>query len=171
MKIVIWLIYVGDEYYFLKLPPGINKQGSDDLYLGSSTNNIDKGHLNPSLINSYDCNHQIATFTYTNAVPQFARHNRVSWKNFEGKIANYVKHECAPKGGNMYLITGTSSYIWDRKKREKLVGAKVSELIHDKMIYDLDRRPSLLYSELWCARIKLVLASHDLPKFKLINAN
>ncbi|KAK2547389.1 Nuclease [Acropora cervicornis] len=105
--------------------PGINKQGSDDLYSGSSTNNIDKGHLNPSLINSYDCNHQIATFTYTNAVPQFANHNRVSWKNFEGRIANYVKHECAPKGGNMYLITGTSSYIWDSKKGEKLVGAKI----------------------------------------------
>ena len=39
-----------------------------------------------------------------------------------------------------------------------------------KMTNDWDRRASLLYSELWCARINLVLASHLLPKFQLINA-
>jgi len=111
--------------------PGINKQGSDDLYLGSSTNNIDKGHLNPSLINSYDCNHQIATFTYTNAVPQFANHNRVSWKNFEGRIANYVKHECAPKGGNMYLITGTSNYL--RSTTGQQLTGKIESYSHDNL--------------------------------------
>ena len=39
-----------------------------------------------------------------------------------------------------------------------------------KMTNDWDRRASLLFSELWCARINLVLASHLLPKFQLINA-
>ena len=39
-----------------------------------------------------------------------------------------------------------------------------------KRTNDWDRRASLLYSELWCAQINLVLASHVLPKFQLINA-
>ena len=39
-----------------------------------------------------------------------------------------------------------------------------------KITNDWDRRASLLYSELWCAWINLVLASHLLPKFQLINA-
>lgn len=36
----------------------------------------------------------------------------------------------------MYIITGTSKYIRDRKIGQKFPGAKVSELINDKMIYD-----------------------------------
>ncbi|XP_044170119.1 uncharacterized protein [Acropora muricata] len=94
-----------------KTTPGITKQGTDALYSGSSAYKIDKGHLNPNKINSYDQNHQIATFKYTNAVPQFAGHNRNSWKTFEAKITNYVKTVCGPKGGNMHLITGTSNYL------------------------------------------------------------
>ena len=117
------------KYYFLKPLSGTGRQGSDDLYKGSSDYNIDRGHLNPSLINSYDKNHQIATFKYTNAVPQFARHNRGSWRVFEAKIANYVKRECGPKEGKMYLITGT-------KTVEPVTKEKVSELINDKMTYD-----------------------------------
>lgn len=108
-----------------RMTPGITKQGSDNLYEGSSKKKIHKGHLNPSLINSYDCNHQIATFTYTNAIPQSASHNQGSWKQFEGKIANYVKHICGPNGGNMYLITGTSNYKFDLETREKVAGAKI----------------------------------------------
>ncbi|KAK2547403.1 Endonuclease domain-containing 1 protein [Acropora cervicornis] len=87
---------------------------------GSSKPGIDKGHLNPSLINSYDEDYQIATFTYTNAVPQFKSHNRRSWENFEGKIANYVKRKCGKAGGNMYLITGTSNYLFDSAKGQQI---------------------------------------------------
>lgn len=102
------------------------------MYKGSSKPGIDKGHLNPSLINSYDEDYQIATFTYTNAVPQFKSHNRRSWKNFEGKIANYVKHKCGKAGGNMHLITGTSNYLFDSAKGQQVTGATVRELINGK---------------------------------------
>lgn len=98
-----------------KTTPGITKQGTNALYAGSSAHKIDKGHLNPSYINSYDQNHQIATFKYTNAVPQYVSHNRRSWKSFEGIIADYVKTDCGLKGGNMHLITGTSNYLRDSK--------------------------------------------------------
>ncbi|XP_074628685.1 uncharacterized protein LOC141886435 [Acropora palmata] len=105
-----------------KTTPGITKQGTDALYAGSSAYKIDKGHMNPSHINSYDQNHQIATFKYTNAVPQFAGHNRNSWKKYEGKIADYVKTVCGPKGGNMHLITGTSNYLLDTATGKQLIG-------------------------------------------------
>lgn len=92
---------------------GITKEGTDVLYKGSSAYNIDRGHLNPSYINSYDQNHQIATFKYTNAVPQYQSSNRGSWKDLEVKIANYVEESCIEVGANMYLITGTSNYLFD----------------------------------------------------------
>ncbi|XP_029209838.2 uncharacterized protein LOC114973588 [Acropora millepora] len=94
-----------------KTTPGITKQGTDALYRGSSAYNIDRGHLNPNHINSYNQDYQIATFKYTNAVPQFANHNRQSWMIFEHKIADYVKADCGGNGGTMYLITGTSKYL------------------------------------------------------------
>ncbi|XP_015755802.1 PREDICTED: nuclease-like isoform X2 [Acropora digitifera] len=94
-----------------KTTPGITKQGTNALYAGSGAHKMDKGHLNPSHINSYDQNHQIATFKYTNAVPQFPGHNRISWRQYEAKIANYVKDICGKAGGNMHLITGTSNYL------------------------------------------------------------
>jgi len=75
-------------------------------------NRIDKGHMNPSLINSFDVNYMQATYTLTNAVPQFIKYNRGVWKTFEGRIANYAKNTCAgkPNGGTLYLLTGTSDY-------------------------------------------------------------
>ncbi|XP_068733518.1 uncharacterized protein [Montipora capricornis] len=92
---------------------GITKEGTDALYKGSSAYKIDRGHLNPNYINSYDKNHQIATFKYTNAVPQYQSSNRRSWRVFEAKIAKYVKTNCKQVGSNMYLITGTSNYLFD----------------------------------------------------------
>ena len=92
---------------------GLSKQGSDALYRGHGTGSlgIDKGHLNPCLINSYDVDHMVATFTYTNAVPQYGSgSNRASWKSFEAKIAQYTNETCATNGGTMYLLTGTSKY-------------------------------------------------------------
>jgi len=89
------------------------RQGTDKLYSGHGTGpeGIDKGHLNPSFINSFDIGHMVATFTYSNAVPQYGRsYNRASWKNYEARIAEYVKGFCAAKGGTMYLLTGTSVF-------------------------------------------------------------
>ena len=79
---------------------------------GTGTEAIHKGHLNPSFINSFDVNHMVATFAYSNAVPQYGSFNLV-WKTFESKIAKYVKDFCRKDMGTMYLITGTSKYRFD----------------------------------------------------------
>ena len=70
----------------------------------------DKGHLNPVKINSFDQNHAKATFTYSNAVPQYLGWNRGQWQSFEGRIVNHVRTKCAANGGTMYLMTGTSKF-------------------------------------------------------------
>ena len=91
---------------------GLSNQGTDDLYY-KNVDKADKGHLNPVQINSFDQNHVTATFTYSNAVPQYLGFNRGQWKVFEGLIVTYVRNKCAakkPTGGKMYLMTGTSNF-------------------------------------------------------------
>ena len=67
---------------------------------------LHRGHMNPSNINSFDEKFMKATFTLTNAAPQFQASNSGPWRVFESKIANYAK-KC---GGTLYLLTGTSDY-------------------------------------------------------------
>ena len=91
---------------------GITLQGDDRVYSRSGVANIHKGHLNPCAINSYSRNYMLATFVYTNAVPQCgSSFNSGSWGTFEKKIKNYTKTVCAgTHGGTMYLVTGQSRY-------------------------------------------------------------
>ena len=51
----------------------------------SPNQQLTKGHLNPSAINSFDKKFMIATYTFTNAVPQFAASN-FYLTNFEKKV-------------------------------------------------------------------------------------
>ncbi|KAK2570020.1 hypothetical protein P5673_004756 [Acropora cervicornis] len=86
----------------------ISRQGSDALYYKSG---LDKGHLNPVHINSFNKEYVKSTFTYTNAVPQYLGWNRGQWKVYEGYIADYVQSVCAKMfSGTMYLLTGTSHF-------------------------------------------------------------
>lgn len=64
--------------------------------------------MNPSAINSFDLNFMKATFTLTNAVPQFEASNSGPWQEFEEKIRDYAKDICGPRGGTLYLLTGRS---------------------------------------------------------------
>ena len=64
--------------------------------------------MNPSVINSFDLNFMKATFTLTNAVPQFQESNSGPWQEFETKIRDYAKDICGPRGGTLYLLTGRS---------------------------------------------------------------
>ena len=88
---------------------GITRQGSNQLYKGLGKS-IHKGHLNPVYINSYDANEIAGTFTYANAVPQYAGFNMGKWKQFEQSIVDYAKYECAIGNGVLYVLTGTSRF-------------------------------------------------------------
>ncbi|XP_068684576.1 uncharacterized protein [Montipora foliosa] len=92
--------------------PGIGPPGIEYLYSGSSAADIQRGHLNPWQINTYNEIYMKATFIYTNCVPQCGRSfNSGSWMAFEERIAAYTKNRCANQtGGTMYLVTGQSHY-------------------------------------------------------------
>lgn len=80
--------------------------------------------MNPSGINSFDKNYMKATFTLTNAAPQFETSNSGPWQTFENKIRKYAKTTCGSgtRGGTLYLLTGTSDIgITIDKKSGKLV--------------------------------------------------
>ena len=64
--------------------------------------------MNPSAINSFDLNHMKATYTLSNAVPQFQKFNSKQWGTQEEKIRNYAKNTCANGGGTLYMLTGIS---------------------------------------------------------------
>ena len=73
-------------------------------------NQLTRGHMNPSGINSFNTNFMKATFTLTNAVPQFEASNSGPWQVFENKIKGYAKKTCGSKTrrGTLYLLTGKS---------------------------------------------------------------
>ena len=68
--------------------------------------------MNPSGINSFDKNFMMATFTLTNAAPQFETSNSGPWHIFEGRIRKYAKSTCGAgsRSGTLYLLTGTSNF-------------------------------------------------------------
>lgn len=73
---------------------------------------LSRGHMNPSGINSFDQNFMEATFTLTNAAPQFETSNSGPWQMFEVRISKYAKSTCGSgnRGGTLYLLTGTSNF-------------------------------------------------------------
>ena len=73
-----------------------------------------RGHMNPSGINTFDLNFMNATFTLTNAVPQSVLSNGDDWARFENRIKTYARTCGAPpRGGTLYLLTGKSKYDLD----------------------------------------------------------
>ena len=71
---------------------------------------LTRGHMNPSGINSFSQTYMKNTFTLVNAVPQFEASNSGPWQVFENKISNYAKTTCggSTRRGTLYLLTGRS---------------------------------------------------------------
>ncbi|XP_078355032.1 uncharacterized protein LOC144639612 isoform X1 [Oculina patagonica] len=83
-----------------------SNQGSTNMYRGVPF--IHKGHLLPAETFSFTKNHLRSTFTYTNAVPQYAAFNSGQWAKYEKKIRKYATNKCSVQGGTLYLLTGIS---------------------------------------------------------------
>ena len=101
-------LWVTSLYFKILSCSGIH-QGSEVLYRNQPIQGrYERGHVVPVNILRYSDESARATFTYTNCVPQIAGFNRGQWKKYEGKIVEYARDYCAPEGGTLYLITGTS---------------------------------------------------------------
>ena len=100
----MWLVIIGvpgvDDAYKQAIAKARNKY----------RNQLTRGHMNPSGINSFDKTYMKNTFTLTNAVPQFEASNNGPWKDFEDKIKDYAKNTCGSitHQGTLYLLTGRS---------------------------------------------------------------
>lgn len=68
---------------------------------------LHKGHLVPAETYSFSKGHIYSTFTYTNAVPQYATFNTGQWSSNEKKIREAAQ-QCSEHSGDLYLLTGTS---------------------------------------------------------------
>ena len=93
--------------------PGVDdayKQANREAKRRFRNTQLTRGHMNPSGINSFDINFMKATFTLTNAVPQFNASNNGPWQVFENKIEDYAKITCGSqtRQGTLYLLTGRS---------------------------------------------------------------
>ncbi|XP_022782291.1 uncharacterized protein LOC111323239 [Stylophora pistillata] len=118
----------------------IIRQGSNDLYkYQPNQGEYERGHLVPVDILSYSDDSVLATFTYTNCVPQIANFNKGQWKKYEKKIVNYASSVCSPNSGTLYLITGTSQVQFGAKlnPQGEIIGVdtkvKPMGLFHDNV--------------------------------------
>ena len=101
----MWLMIIG--------VPGVDdvyKQANLEAKRRFRNTQLTRGHMNPSGINSFNTNFMKATFTLTNAVPQFEASNNGPWRVFEDMIKDYAKNTCGSKTrqGTLYLLTGRS---------------------------------------------------------------
>ena len=83
-----------------KPPRGNNQALNEDYSIP-----YDKGHLVPVRHwNAQRCSD--ATFTLTNAAPQYFSFNRGQWSRQEGIVSNDLTNNCLNRGFHAYVVTG-----------------------------------------------------------------
>ena len=101
--------------YFKTLSCSGIHQGSNALYRDQPIQGrYERGHLVPVGILSYSTGSALATFTFTNSVPQIAGFNKGQWRKYERKIKKYAQQTCSSEDGTLFLITGISSVTFSR---------------------------------------------------------
>ena len=94
-------------------------QGVDKMFSANTPNGIERGHINPNGINTFNIAYATATFTLTNVVPQYSHSNRRWAVFFEAKLTAYARDECGPRGGTLYVLSGSSKFGLDSSGNRK----------------------------------------------------
>ena len=99
---------------------------------------LSRGHMDPLAINSFDKRFMQATYTLTNAVPQYVVSNSGPWQMFEAKIRSYAKDSCGSRArqGTLYVLTGTSEFSISGDLGRKPAQDSSIELSHGSMLLD-----------------------------------
>ena len=84
---------------------------------------LQKGQMNPSLLNSFDKSRMEATFRLSNAAPQYKTSGGGPWKRYEELLAAYAKEVCARElKGTLYVYTGTAlTFVEGQKEPDERV--------------------------------------------------
>ena len=114
--------YVTDEEWYLSKNENIqglkryckaNEQWTKEAKMA-------KGHLIAAQYGRGDDDRIRSTFTYTNAVPQFASFNSGQWKKFESKLITWGRDNCAKPGNvdvRMFIVVGAIPSTYTRRRR------------------------------------------------------
>ena len=130
-----------------------------------------KGHLVPVKILRYSLESVLATFIYTNCVPQIASFNGGQWKRYEQRIEKYARKTCSPNGGTLFLITDTSKVKFFRKrdrqgKIKALKEMKPLQWFHNKVDVNKNLGPKIaIPNSMWTVGCCL-----NLKKNKVVGA-
>ena len=94
--------------------------------------------MDPLAINSFNKSFMQATFTLTNAVPQYVASNSGPWQIFEARVRGYAQEYCGShaRQGTLYLLTGTSEFSIPRDLGRKPAQDSSIELSDVKMLLD-----------------------------------
>ena len=108
---------------------------------------LTRGHLNPAGINDFSAKIWKATYTLSNAAPQYKELNEGQWVNFETLVCNYAK-KCGntDRQGTLYLLSGTSKIGLEPGTSTTDPVQKMTQLPHDRVkwnTYIINNRPSI----------------------------
>lgn len=133
------------------------------MYLKTAKPSIHKGHLVPAETYSFSEAHLRSTFTYTNAVPQYATFNSGQWSKYERRIRDYAENHCSKQTADLYLLTGIS-------KRRIEPGAKKSRV---KPLLRMPEQPRIVIpNSMWTAGCCVSVSGQNvLGSFAVIGNN
>lgn len=99
---------------------------------------LSRGHMNPLGINSFNKSFMQATYTLTNAVPQYVASNSGPWQMFEATIRSYAQDFCGSlaRQGTLYLLTGTSEFSLASDLGRKPVQDSSRKVSHPAILLD-----------------------------------
>lgn len=127
---------------------------------------IHKGHLLPAETFSFSQNHLRSTFTYTNAVPQYAAFNSGQWAKYERKIREYATNKCSEQGGTLYLLTGISEVRIQIHKGQPVA------ILQPGLPKRIEKQPNIVIpSSMWTAGCCVHSNGAALGAFALIGNN
>ena len=89
---------------------------------------ISRGHLIASQYGRNNQTKKIATFIYTNVVPQFATFNSKSWENYETKLITWGTQNCAEVKGatnvRLFIVVGAIPSTVSGPSKQRYFGNK-----------------------------------------------
>ena len=119
---------------------------------------IHKGHLIASQYGRGDKKRMLATFTYTNIVPQFGLFNSGPWQQCESSLIIWGKNNCATGKNNakLYIVVGAiPSTISKDSEQIKFFGKDGFSNFQDENNYPVNV-PELLWTAACCTYCKTI---------------
>ena len=128
---------------------------------------IHKGHLLPAETFSFSKDHLRSTFTFTNAVPQYAAFNSGQWAKYERRIRTYATNTCRVKDGTLDLLTGISEV----RIQIRDDGKKVANVPHGPIKRISNSPNTVIPNSLWTAGCCVRADGEVLGSFTMIGNN